>query len=159
MVVSFAGGDVQQVLGDTAFDWVDGHIIVVEYNKQVIFEHRGVIESLKCQTACHGSIANDGHYSLFRIFFSCLFTYGYSQGCGDAIASMTSDKCIVFAFRWGRERGYTFELSIGMKTLATTCENLVGVCLVTYVPYELVVWSVKHVMQCHCQFYRTEGRT
>ena len=61
-VVSFAGRQIHKVLGETAFERVNRHVIVVEDDKQVVFVHRGVVQSLERQAACHSSIADNGDH-------------------------------------------------------------------------------------------------
>ena len=43
-----------------------------------------------------------------------------------------------------------------MKTLASARENLVGVCLMTDIPHELVIWGIKDIVQRYGQLYSTE---
>ena len=47
---------------ETAFERVDSHMIVVEHDKQIILVHRGVIQSLECQTAGHSAVTDDGNH-------------------------------------------------------------------------------------------------
>ena len=60
-VVSGAGRQIHQVLRETAFERVDRHMVVIEHDEQVVLVHRGVVQSLECQTARHRSIAYDCH--------------------------------------------------------------------------------------------------
>ena len=63
VVIAFARRYVHQILGDTAFDWVDSHVVVVEDDEQVILVHRRVVQSLKRQSARHRSVTYNRHHS------------------------------------------------------------------------------------------------
>ena len=58
-VISRAGGQVHEILRDTALERVNRHVVIIEHNKQVVLIHRGVVQSLESQTAGHSSIADD----------------------------------------------------------------------------------------------------
>ena len=61
-VVCGAGGQIDKVLGKTAFERIDSHMVVVQDNQEVILIHRGVVQALESQTSRHGSVADDGNY-------------------------------------------------------------------------------------------------
>ena len=46
-----------------------------------------------------------------------------------------------------------------MKTLTSACQYLMSVGLMTYVPYQLVIRRVKHIMQSYGQLHGTQRRT
>ena len=60
-VVGRAGGQIDQVLRETAFERVDGHMVVVQHDKQVVLVHRGVVHALESQSACHRSVTYDSN--------------------------------------------------------------------------------------------------
>ena len=51
------------------------------------------------------------------------------------------------------------QVSLYWKAFAAACENFVCVCLVSHVPYQLVIGGIKHIVQCHGQFHCAERRT
>ena len=61
-IVRRTGRQVHQVLRDTAFERIDGHMVVVQHDQQVVLIHRGVVKTLKGQTTRHGTIPYDSHY-------------------------------------------------------------------------------------------------
>ena len=61
-VIPRAGRQVHQILRDTAFERVNGHMIIVEHDQQIILVHRGVIESLERQSSRHRPIADYRNY-------------------------------------------------------------------------------------------------
>ena len=46
-----------------------------------------------------------------------------------------------------------------MKTLTSAGQYLMSVGLMTYVPYQLVIRRVKHIMQSYGQLHGTQRRT
>ena len=61
-VVGLVGIKAEQIFFHSSHSVVDGHVVVVEHDKQVIGCRRRIVESLECQAATHGSIADDGHH-------------------------------------------------------------------------------------------------
>ena len=83
VVIAFARRYVHQILCDTAFDWVDSHVVVVEDDEQVILVHRRVVQSLKRQSARHRSIPYNRHHSR-------LLTFDYSRSARKHLSTLDS---------------------------------------------------------------------
>ena len=64
-VIGRTGRQIHEILRDTALERINRHVVVIEHDQQVVLVHRGVVQSLKSQTACHRSIAYDG-YGIMR---------------------------------------------------------------------------------------------
>ena len=157
---------VHEILGKTAFERVDSHMVVIEHNEQVVLVHRGVVQSLKSQTARHSSVSDDGYGMMAFLFergglfsLSEAICYVDSQRRGNRITRVPCDECIVLALARIRERTESFELAVGMKTVATSGKNLMGISLMAYVPNQFVLRSVEYIMQRHRQFDRTQRGT
>ena len=72
---------------------------------------------------------------------------------------MACNEGIVLALVRIGERRQTFELPIGMKTIPTTGENLMGICLMTHIPNQFVFRGVENIMQRHGQLDSTKRGT
>ena len=69
---------------------------------------------------------------------------------------MSRNERVVLALGRVGERTQSLELTVGVKTVATTGEDLMRIGLVSYVPNEFVVRRVKDIMQGNRQFDRTQ---
>ena len=49
--------------------------------------------------------------------------------------------------------------AIGVKNLAATSEYFVAIGLVSYIPDELVLRSIKNIVKCHGKFHYTQAGT
>ena len=65
---------------------------------------------------------------------------------------MPRHKSVILAFRWGGERSQTFELAVGMETVAATREYLVGIRLMSHVPHQPVGRGIEYVVERDGQF-------
>ena len=127
-------------------------MVVVEHNQQVVLIHRGVVQSLESQTACHRPVADDSYDILVS-------TDIHTQRRRYAIAGMSGDEGVVFTLRRISKRREAFELSVCMKAVPATRENLMRVSLMTYVPNELVLRRVEDIMQRYRQLDSTQRRS
>ena len=148
-VVGRAGGQIDQVLRETAFERVDGHVVVVQHDKQVVLVHRGVVQSLERQAACHRAVTDNSHHIAFFIGAA---GYIKAQGRRYAVARVSRNERIVFALRRIGKRRQTFELTVRMEAVATAGQNLMRVGLMTYIPNELVVRCVEYIVKRYRQF-------
>ena len=69
---------------------------------------------------------------------------------------MADSERIMFRLATLRKTGNPLVLPLGMKAVATTGKNLVGICLMTDVPDYVVTWRIKAVVQSDRQFDRSE---
>ena len=68
-------------------------------------------------------------------------------------------KCIIIAFISLRKATHTAELSKLIKLVLTPRKYLMGIRLVSYIPYKLILWKIKYNMQSHCQFDNAKIRS
>ena len=47
-------------------------------------------------------------------------------------------------------------LAQGLKFTFSSGEDLVSVCLMAYIPNQLVIWKIQYIMQCQCKFYHSK---
>ena len=115
-IIPLARCYIHQILCESTLDRINGHIIVIQHNQQVVLVHRGVIQPLKGQPTRHRTITYHCHHSpstIYRRSPSTIYSrlggdlipYLYPQ-CGRyTIASMTRDKSIILTLCWSREGG------------------------------------------------------
>ena len=72
---------------------------------------------------------------------------------------MTDTECVIFAFGTFWKSADAVFRAIVSERFATSCYDLVGICLVAYVKYQLVLRCVKYVMQAYDKFNRSEAGT
>ena len=72
---------------------------------------------------------------------------------------MADTECVKFALRTFWESADAVFCAIVPERFATSCNDLVGICLVAYVKYQFVLRSVKYIMQAYNEFYRSEAGT
>lgn len=72
---------------------------------------------------------------------------------------MTAGEGVVFRLRRRWERLYAMQLTVGAEQLPSTCQNLMAISLMTYIPYDAVLWGVIDIMQRHGQFQGTKARS
>src|SRR5690554_75459 len=107
-----------------------------------------MVEAFKCKTCSHGTIADYSNV-LPRIFFHAVGN-GHTQCSGNGSGTMTHTKSIVFAFASFRKSTETFVDPVGVEFSSATGKNFMAVCLMTYVPYNLVFGSIEHIVQGNC---------
>ena len=151
-VIGLAGCQINEILGESALERVDRHVVVVEHNQQVVLIHRGVVQSLESQTAGHRPVADDSYDVLVSADI-------HAQRSGNRVAGMSCDEGVVLALCGVGEGREPFELSVCMKTVPSTREDLMRVSLMTYVPNELVLRGVEHIMEGYRQLDSTQRRS
>ena len=60
---------------------------------------------------------------------------------------MAAGKGVILTFLWRGERLDATQLTVGTELFATTCQDLMTVCLMTHVPDDAVLWCVIDIMQ------------
>ena len=137
---------------------VDGHIVVVENDEQVVGVGRGIIQSLEGQSARDGGVADDGnHFALFLFVFE-LCGDGHAQSGRYGVGGVSGDEGVVFALGRVGESAQSVQFANGVELFAATGENLVSVGLVPHVPHDAVVGGVEHVVQGHGQLDGAHAR-
>lgn len=72
---------------------------------------------------------------------------------------MSYSESIVFTLTPFRKTRNTTLRPIGVKYLSTTSDDLVSIRLMPHIPDELIIWSVKNIMQSDRQFYHSQTRS
>jgi hypothetical protein len=72
---------------------------------------------------------------------------------------VTNPEGIVLALTALREPTDTAILAVGMKHFAAAGKYLMAVCLVAYVPHQLIVGGIHYVMERHGKLYYTQAGT
>ena len=47
-------------------------------------------------------------------------------------------------------------LAQGLKFTFSSGEDLMSICLMAYIPNQLVIWKIQYIMQCQCKFYHSK---
>ena len=69
---------------------------------------------------------------------------------------MTGAKSIVFAFASFRETAHSFELPVGMKSIFSSSEYFMTVCLMPHIPYQCIIRGVEHIMNGCGEFHHAQ---
>ena len=95
-VVRLVGVKVDEILLHAADGAVNGHVVVVEDDEEVVGRRRCVVESFEGESARHGSIADDGDDMPLGVALETC-CHSHSQGRGDAVRRMSAGEGVVFA--------------------------------------------------------------
>ena len=71
----------------------------------------------------------------------------HAQSRGDRIARVARNKRIVFTLIRSGEGSHTVERTVSGETIPASSKNLMSVCLMAYVPHQIVGGGIHHVMQ------------
>ena len=71
---------------------------------------------------------------------------------------MAYSKCIILAFRAFREAADAVLCAVASECFAAACDDLVGICLVADVKYDLVQRRIVDIVKTHNQFDSSETR-
>ena len=156
-VVSLVSVEVQQILLHTTHGMVDGHIIVIENDKQVVRVARNIVQTLVSQSAAHGAIADDSHHMAVLVLQLC--SHCHTQRSRNGVRRMPAGERIVVALQWGRERTEPAQLPVFRELVAASCQNLVPVGLMSDIPDEAVLRSVEHIMAGDGYLNSTQARS
>ena len=152
LVVAVAGGEVEEVLLHAAHAAVDGHVVVVEDDEQVVRRGRGVVQPLEGQSAAHASVADDGHH--MAVFLPLLpGGHAHAQGGRDGVGRVSAGEGVIFALFGRGEGSDALEAPVGREGLAASCQYLVAVGLMAHVPDDAVVGCAVDVVQGYGQLH------
>ena len=73
----------------------------------------------------------------------------HAQGCRDGVAGVTAGKGVKLTLQRRGERSDALELAIGVKPIASACQDFMAVCLMPHVPHNAVVGRLIDVVECH----------
>ena len=54
---------------------VDRHIVIVQYDQQVVGVRRGIVQPFECHTATHSAVSNEGDDTSTLILESCCYSH------------------------------------------------------------------------------------
>ena len=117
---------------------VDARVVAVKDNEQVVVGVGGVVYSFECEAAAYGGVAYYGHDIAFGLFTFELGGYRHSQRRRYGVGCMSGGKGVVIASLRVRESADAVLAAVAGESLAATCQQFVGICLVAYVPYQTV---------------------
>ena len=155
-VVGFRRGNVQQVVVDTADIRVNRHVVVVEHHQQVRTINTRIVQCLECHASRHRTVADDGNRLpvLLAVQLGC---HCHAQGGRNRRGGMPRAKRVVLTLATARETADAAVQAFGLELLLPPGQNLMGIRLVPYVPNDVVVRRVKHIMKRYREFHRSQA--
>ena len=133
---------------------VDRHIVIIQYDQQVVGVRRGIVQPFECHTTTHSAVSNEGHDTATLILEGC--GYGHTQRCRYGIRRMPGSKGVVLTLRGNRKASQPSPSTQRVEVTTTSCEDLVYVGLVPDVPDDAVFGGIKDIMHRHGDLYGTE---
>src|SRR5690606_35550370 len=117
-----------------------------------------MVQSFDSKTGCECPVAN---HSNVVLVVETLVSAGYSHAKCRAYrgGGVANAKRVIFAFTSPGKTADAFVNAVGVKHFPSAGEDFVAVCLVAYIPHQLVERRVENVMQRHGKFHYTEGST
>ena len=58
---------------------VDRHVVIVQYDQQVVWVGRGIVQPFECHATAHSAVSNEGDDTSTLILESCC--YRHAQSC------------------------------------------------------------------------------
>ena len=80
---------------------VDRHVVIVQYDQQVVRVGRGIVQPLECHTSTHSSVSNKGYDATTLILESCGYCHTQCRRYG--VGCMSSSKGVVLTLRGNGE--------------------------------------------------------
>ena len=90
------------------------------------------------------------------VFALQLCRFSHTECCRNRHRSVSCTKGVVLALGHARKAADAAQTTICVEQIATTCYDLVGIRLMTYIPNELVGRSVIDIVYRHGNLYRTQ---
>ena len=156
-VVALAGGDARQVMVEGTHVLVDGHLVVVEQDEQIVGVRRSIVQAFEGHASADRCITDDGHHlSLVTFQIVC---HGHTQGSRNAVRGMTRRERIVLALLRCGESAQATQLAQGCERVASACQYLMGIGLMTHIPHQPVLGRVVHIVQGHDDLDGSQARS
>ena len=156
-VVALAGGDARQVMVECAHVLVDGHLVVVEQDEQVVGVRRCIVQAFESHSSADRSIADHGH-NLSLVAFQ-IVCHSHAQGSRDAVRGMSRRERIVLALLGVRESAQATQLAQGWERVASACQYLVRIGLMAHIPHQSVFGRIVHIVQRHDDLDGAQARS
>ena len=88
---------VMQIVLHAPYAAVYAHIVVIQYDEQVVGCLTCIVDSFIGQSSAHAAISDYSHH--MSVLMSCLLVgNSHSQSCRDAVGGMTTGERVIFAF-------------------------------------------------------------
>ena len=98
LIIGLTGRNIHQILAQTSYTMVNGHIVIIQDNQQIIGINRRIIQSLKGQATRHRTITN--HRDHMPIILTLQSRSNRQPHSGrDGIRGMACDKRIILTLR------------------------------------------------------------
>ena len=150
-MVVLAGHDLVEIALERAHVGIDAHVVVVEDHQEVPgLQVARLIECFEGHASGHGAIPDHGDASVVLLLE--IPGHGHAQHGGDAGAGVAGAEVVVGAFIALEEAGQPVVLAQGGEAVFAAREDLVGIGLMTHVPYDAVLQEVEVVEQRHREF-------
>ena len=95
---------------------VDGHIVVIEDNQQVVPLIVGIIDTLESQSAAYGGVAYNSHYVSTGLVAFERGCHRHSECSRNGIGCMSGRKSIIFALGGRGETAQAAEFSVSVDS-------------------------------------------
>ena len=154
-VVAWRGGDVSKVAVESADGFVYRDAVIVENDEDIGFGETQIVESLEGLAAGEGAVADDSDMLAPRIALH-FGGYSHAEGCGDRGGAVSGAEGIVWTFGHLGETADTAVGAYGLECIAAAGENLVGIGLVSHIPYQLIVGGIEDIMQSNSKLDGTQ---
>ncbi len=127
---------------------------MVKYNYEVVIAFARVVETLVCKSARKGSVADNGYrVVLVPVKAHCL---RHSQSRRNGRAAVTAYKSVVLRFLGTAKARYTVFFPQSTEIAIPSCQQLVGISLMTHVPYDLIRRRTEHPMDSNGKLHRSK---
>ncbi len=138
-------GQVRKIRRDGADRGGDRHLVVVQDDNQAVSPNSGVIQ--RFVSHARGQRAIPDNRDDIVIASAEIANDGHSERGRDRGRSVRGAEWIVFAFAAFGEAGQPTPRPQRVHSVATACQDLVRVGLVTHVPNETVLRGLENIMQ------------
>ena len=156
-VVCGVGVEVEQILLHSPHGAVNGHVVVVEDDEQVVWRRRHVVDALEGESSAHCPVAYHSHH-MAVVVPRLLRRHSHAERSRDGVGGVSARECVVFALKRRGERAQPFQFTVGAEAVSPSGENLVSVCLMAHIPHYAVVRRVEDVVQSHGELHHSERR-
>ena len=153
-IVRGVGQQVDHMTIEPTDIFVDRHVVVVQYDQQVVGVGGGIVQPFECHAATHSTVPDEGDDTPILILESSC--YSHAQCCRYGVGRMPSSKGVVFTLRGDGEASQPAPSTQRVEVTTTSCEDLVYVGLMPDVPDDAVFGSIKDVVHRHGDLYGTE---
>ena len=110
----------------------------------------GLVKSFIGNPGGHGAVTDDRNHLGIFIFY--IFGTGDAKAGGYGGAAVTGCKRIKSTLAAAGKSGNSVKLAQGMKSIASTGKQFVGIGLMPDIPDDFIPGGIKNIMNRNCQF-------